>query len=369
MKILITGADGFVASNLLIHISQNKNHELLLHNKQTTESELFQFLETADFIFHLAGVNRPLSENEFFIGNSDLTKKIVSHLESLNKKTPIVFSSSTQALLTNPYGISKKQGEDCIIEYGKKTGASTFIYRLPNVFGKFSKPNYNSVVATFCHNIARSLPIVVNDREKELNLCYIDDLVTSFLETLEGKMSSGYINVTPVYSITLGELADLITSFRDNREKIWIENVGQGFLRAIYSTYISFLPITSCNYSIPKYEDPRGSFVEMLKTKEAGQFSFFSALPGVTRGRHYHHTKTEKFLIIRGKAQFRFQHLITKEYYELVVTDENPTIVDTIPGWTHDITNIGENELIVMLWANEVFNRELPDTIAAEITK
>ncbi|GBF41362.1 NAD dependent epimerase/dehydratase family protein [Leptospira ellinghausenii] len=369
MKILITGADGFIATNLRIHISQNKNHELFLHTKNTTESELFHFLKTADFIFHLAGVNRPLSESEFFIGNSDLTKKIVTHLESLNKKTPIVFSSSIQALLTNSYGISKKQAEDCILDFGKKTGALTFIYRLPNVFGKFSKPNYNSVVATFCHNIARSLPIVVNDREKELNLCYIDDLVSSFLETLDGKNLSGYIDVTPVYTITLGELADLITGFRDNREKLLIENVGQGFIRAIYSTYISFLPITSCNYTLPKYEDPRGSFVEMLKTKEAGQFSFFSALPGVTRGRHYHHTKTEKFLIIRGKALFRFQHLITKEYYELVVTDENPTIVDTIPGWTHDITNIGENDLIVMLWANEVFNRELPDTIAAEITK
>ncbi|PJZ98832.1 capsular biosynthesis protein [Leptospira levettii] len=369
MNILITGADGFVASNLRIHISQKKNYELLLHTKKTTERELFHFLETADFIFHLAGVNRPISENEFFIGNADLTKKIVTHLESLNKKTPIVFSSSIQALLANSYGISKKQGEDSILAYREKTGASVYIYRLPNVFGKFSKPNYNSVVATFCHNIARSLPIVVNDREKELNLCYIDDLIASFLDTLDGKISSGYIDVTPVYTIKLGELADLIKSFKENREKLLIENVGQGFTRAIYSTYISFLPITSFNYSIPKYEDPRGSFVEMLKTKEAGQFSFFSALPGVTRGRHYHHTKTEKFLIIRGKAQFRFQHLITKEYYELVVTDENPTIVDTIPGWTHDITNIGENELIVMLWANEVFNRELPDTISAEIKK
>ncbi|TGK78436.1 SDR family oxidoreductase [Leptospira noumeaensis] len=369
MKILITGADGFVASNLQIHISQNKNHEVLLHNKRTTESELFQFLETADFIFHLAGVNRPLSEKEFYIGNADLTKQIVTHLESLNKKTPIVFSSSIQALLTNPYGISKKQGEDSIFEYSKKTGAPVYIYRLPNLFGKFSKPNYNSVVATFCYNVSRSLPIVVNDADKELNLCYIDDLVTSFLETLDGKLSTGFVDVTPVYTISLAELASLISSFRDNREKLLIENVGQGFTRALYSTYISFLPITSCSYSIPKYEDPRGSFVEMLKTKESGQFSFFSALPGVTRGRHYHHTKTEKFLIIRGKAQFRFQHLVTKEYYELVVTDENPTIVDTIPGWTHDITNIGENELIVMLWANEVFNRELPDTIAAEITK
>ncbi|MCW7493179.1 NAD-dependent epimerase/dehydratase family protein [Leptospira sp. 2 VSF19] len=369
MKILITGADGFVASNLRIHISQNKNHEILLHNKKTTESELYDFLGRADFIFHLAGVNRPLSENEFNIGNADLTKQIVSHLEDLNKRTPIVFSSSIQALLTNPYGISKKQGEDFILEYSKRTCASVYIYRLPNLFGKFSKPNYNSVVATFCYNVSRSLPIVVNDRDKELNLCFVDDLVASFLDVLENKLVTGFVEVTPIYNVTLGTLADLITSFRDNREKLLIENVGQGFIRALYSTYVSFLPISSCSYSIPKYEDPRGSFVEMLKTKESGQFSFFSALPGVTRGRHYHHTKTEKFLIIRGKALFRFQHLITKEYYELVVTDKEPTIVDTIPGWTHDITNIGENELIVMLWANEVFNRELPDTISAEITK
>ncbi|EMY69518.1 UDP-2-acetamido-2,6-beta-L-arabino-hexul-4-ose reductase [Leptospira vanthielii] len=369
MKILITGADGFIACNLKIHISENKNHEVLLHTRSSTDDELSRFLKDADFIFHLAGVNRPTSEDQFFIGNADLTKQIVSLLREFGKKTPIVFSSSIQASLENPYGISKKQGEDFIIDYGKNTGAPIFIYRLPNVFGKFSKPNYNSAIATFCYNISRSLPIVVNDASREMNLCYVDDLIANFLDAINGKVESGFVNIQPTYNISLGELANLITGFRENRDKLFIENVGQGLIRALYSTYISFLPISSCSYSIPKYEDPRGSFVEMLKTKESGQISFFTALPGVTRGRHYHHTKTEKFLIIRGKAQFRFQHLITKDYFELVVNDEEPTIVDTIPGWTHDITNIGDNELIVMLWANEVFNRELPDTISADITK
>ncbi|MCW7471379.1 polysaccharide biosynthesis C-terminal domain-containing protein [Leptospira kanakyensis] len=371
MNILITGSEGFIGKNLHIYFSEKKEIKLFLANRKTTPEEFEFYIREADWIIHVAGTNRPLSEEDFIEGNANTTKKIVEALVLCNKATPIIYSSSIQAELNNPYGKSKRDAELLLLDYSKKTNASVYIYRLPNVFGKFAKPNYNSVVATFCYNISRSLPVEIHDPSKILSLAFIEDVCIEFDNIVHNrvKVETAYPKFEFEYSISLQKLADKLYQYKEVRSTLSIPEVGNSFERALYSTFISYLPIEECQYSIPEYRDPRGRFVEMLKTESSGQFSFFTAPPGITRGRHYHNTKTEKFLIIQGRALFRFQHYFTKEYHEITVDGSNPKIVDTIPGWTHDITNVGENELIVMLWANEVFDRNLPDTFSAEISK
>lgn len=371
MKILVTGAKGFIAKNLIVRLTEKyKNLELFEYHKGSDEHELAYFLERADFVFHLAGVNRPQDESEFGVGNTDLTKKILNFLTRLKRDIPFVLSSSTQASKDNSYGISKRLAEEfvnsSILKY-------TYIYRLPNVFGKWCKPNYNSAVATFCHNIAHDLSVNIHDPEVTLNLVYIDDVISSFISIvdahLEGQsLKSGYVDVHPVFAVKLGNLVECIRSFKDGRETLLVERVGEGFLRALHATYLSYLDPSMFSYTVPAYSDARGNFVEVLKTIDSGQFSYFTAHPGVTRGGHYHHTKTEKFLVIKGKAMYRFRHIIDSRYYELSVdASEGPKVVETIPGWAHDITNIGEDELIVMLWANEIFDRTKPDTIQSGV--
>jgi len=371
VNILITGSDGFIGKNLKLYFLEKKDVNLFLANRKTSQIELKHFILSADHIIHLAGVNRPVLESEFLEGNANTTKEIVDILVEHKKTTPIYYSSSIQAELDNPYGKSKFEAEKSLSYYNSKTGAPVIIYRFTNVFGKFAKPNYNSVVATFCFNIARSIPIEIHHPEKILKILFIDDICKDIEFALklpnEGKLE--FRKVEPIYEITIGELADTLNNFKNIRNSLLIPPVGQSLMRALYSTYISYLPIEDCEYEINQYQDPRGRFVEMLKTESSGQFSYFVAPAGVTRGRHYHNTKTEKFLIIQGKALFRFQNRLTNEYYEIRVEGSSPKIVDTIPGWTHDITNIGEEELIVMLWANEVFNRDEPDTFYAEIEK
>lgn len=264
----------------------------------------------------------------------------------------------------NAYGVSKASAEKYIEDYGTETGADYFIYRLPNVFGKWCRPNYNSFVATFCHNIANGIDININDPSAGVTLIYIDDLCNEMLSILQKERVRGYLQVQPEYSVTVGEVADLLYKFRDSRETLVTEEVGTGFTRALYSTWLSYLKPAQFSYTVPFYEDARGTFCEMLKTKSSGQFSFFTAHPGITRGGHYHHTKNEKFLVIKGHACFKFEHIITHEKYELIVSSDSYQIVETVPGWSHDVTNIGNDELIVMLWANEIFDRELPDTIS-----
>jgi UDP-2-acetamido-2,6-beta-L-arabino-hexul-4-ose reductase len=248
------------------------------------------------------------------------------------------------------------------------TGNPCVVFRLPGVFGKWCKPNYNSVVATFCNNIARDLPISINNRDVKLSLVYVDDVIDEFVSLIL-KHSAGYkyCEVYPMYEVTLGQLAGCIESFKYSRKSLVTEKVGHGFMRSLYATYISYLPPEKFTYELPVYSDPRGKFVEMLKTKDSGQFSYFTAHPGVTRGGHYHHTKSEKFLVIRGQALFRFRNVINGERYEVSVEGGVPRVVETIPGWTHDITNIGNEELVVMLWANEIFDRSNPDTIADKV--
>lgn len=368
MRVLITGAHGFIGRNLELRLREMQQDELLLVTRQTSPDERRALLERCDAVVHLAGVNRPLDDTEFAIGNADLTSTICHELRSVGRPIPIIYASSVQAERDNPYGRSKRDAEDAVGRYGLDMDAGTAILRLVNVFGKWSRPNYNSAVATFCHNIARALPITVDDPAAVLSLVFIDDVVDAILSLLAtGVRADGVVPVGPIQQITVGELAATIRSFAESRTSLTIPRVGTGLLRALYSTYVSFLPADRFAYALRRHEDSRGVFAEMLRTEDAGQISFFSAHPGVTRGGHYHHTKTEKFLVVKGTAKFGFRNIISGEYRELIVRGAEATVVETVPGWAHDIRNIGDDEMIVLLWANEVFDPQRPDTVAAPV--
>ena len=365
MNILVTGAAGFIGQNLCVFLQEGGFDNIEKITLDDNATSIVNKVESADFIYHLAGINRPKNNDEFKKGNTDLTQKIIDTLLKSGRKTPILLTSSIQAELDNPYGASKAGAEQVVAAYQQKTGATTYIYRLPNVFGKWCRPNYNSAVATFCYNTLNDLPITINNPDAALNLVYIDDVCQSFVGLLSAtpQTAEEYSYVEPVYQTTVGEVAALLAEFKESRESMVTAKVGEGFVRALHSTYISYLVPEQFAYEVTRHSDERGTFVEMLKTKDSGQFSFFTAHPGITRGGHYHHTKTEKFLVINGKASFKFRHISTSESYELIVDGEESRIVETAPGWSHDVTNIGDNELVVMLWANEIFDREKPDTI------
>ncbi|MEK9951715.1 MAG: NAD-dependent epimerase/dehydratase family protein, partial [Curvibacter sp.] len=282
------------------------------------------------------------------------------------RRIPILYTSSTQAALDNPYGRSKRDAEAALQAVGRAPLVPVHVFRLPNVFGKWCRPDYNSAVATFCHNIARGLPVWINDPQAVMTLVYVDDVLDRFLQLMDGADAAagpdGFESVAPQYTVTVGELARQLQAFRDSRGTLMTDRVGTGLVRALYATYVSYLPVEAFAYEVPQHADPRGVFVEMLKTPDCGQFSYFTAHPGVTRGGHYHHSKTEKFLVIRGDAKFRFRHMQTGQVHELLTSGVRPQIVETVPGWTHDITNIGDDEMVVMLWANEIFDRARPDT-------
>lgn len=369
MKVLVTGANGFIGKNLLIHLQEKKTIEIVTLLKNEPASSLSSKLENVDFVFHLAGINRPLEEKEFVTGNTDLTKDLCLAIKKTGRKIPVIYTSSIQAENQNAYGSSKKNAESALLELHSETGSQVYIYRLPNVFGKWCRPNYNSAVATFCNNIANGLPVTINDPKAVVTLVYVDDVVKTFVKTMDTlPVVSGFPEVQPIYKVTVGELVKEIQSFHDDRHtSLVVGPVGVGFTRALYATYVSYLRPEQFSYKLIKHEDPRGLFVEMLKTKESGQFSYFTAHPGITRGGHYHHTKTEKFLVVKGKALFRFLHLKTGEKYEYYTSSAVPEIVDTIPGWSHDITNVGDDEMVVLLWANEIFDREHPDTISHKV--
>ncbi|QJC78436.1 UDP-2-acetamido-2,6-beta-L-arabino-hexul-4-ose reductase [Pseudomonas umsongensis] len=368
MKVLITGSNGFVGKNLIAHLAERADIEVIPFTREDSVSRLQELVRDADFVFHLAGVNRPQTPEEFITGNTDLTQALCDAIVASGKLTPVLYTSSSQAELDNPYGSSKRGAESALLALKEQHNSPVYLFRLPNVFGKWSRPNYNSAVATFCHNIIHDLPIQINDPEALINLVYIDDVIAQFVATMDGPLSNElFVNVEPQYRITVGALAEQLRAFRNSRSSLITEPVGAGLVRALYATYVSYLPPASFTYGVPKYADPRGTFVEMLKTRDSGQFSYFTAHPGVTRGGHYHHSKTEKFLVIRGKACFRFRHILSGEYYELFTTGDEPEIVETVTGWTHDITNIGDEEMIVMLWANEVFDRLRPDTYARPV--
>lgn len=371
-RILVTGSNGFIGKNLVVRLNELSNVSITSFVRGDDAARLPQLVSQVDAVVHLAGENRPADEVAFAQVNSGLTSALCEVVRqafhSTGRHIPLVLASSTQAERDNPYGRSKLAAEEAVQALAKETGNPCVIFRLPGVFGKWCKPNYNSVVATFCHNIARDLPIQINDPAASLRLVYVDDVVTALLAALEVP-APGCVqaNVEHEYSTTLGELASQIRAFGDCRDTLMTDRVGTGFVRALYATYISYLPRDKFSYQVTQHADPRGVFVEMLKTPDSGQFSYFTAYPGVTRGGHYHHSKTEKFLVIKGEALFRFRHLITSELVELRTSGCTPEVVDTIPGWAHDITNVGDNEMVVMLWANENFSRERPDTVASKV--
>ncbi|MFJ4391947.1 UDP-2-acetamido-2,6-beta-L-arabino-hexul-4-ose reductase [Pseudomonas soli] len=368
MKVLITGANGFVGQNLIVHLSELPDVQVLRFTRDDGLDSLPALVSQVDFVFHLAGVNRPQDPLEFQSGNADLTRALCDAIVAGGRPVPVLYTSSIQAGLDNPYGLSKRAAEDELIQLAANHGVPVHLFRLPNVFGKWARPNYNSAVATFCHNIARDLAININDPDAQINLVYVDDVIAQFIAVMRGAVAgSPFVSVEPQYRITVGELAEQLRAFRDSRQSMVTEAVGTGLVRALYSTYLSYVPAERFTYDVPRHGDPRGVFVEMLKTRDSGQFSYFTAHPGITRGGHYHHSKTEKFLVIKGKACFRFRHIVTGEFHELFTDGEQARVVETVPGWTHDITNVGEDEMIVMLWANEIFDREHPDTYARPV--
>jgi UDP-2-acetamido-2,6-beta-L-arabino-hexul-4-ose reductase len=358
MQVLITGSNGFIAQNLLVRLGELEGFKTVTFSRQTPEQQLSDLVSDIDVVVHLAGINRPPLPEEFVSGNTGLTQNLCKALLECGRQVPVIFSSSTQAALDNPYGKSKLDAELALRDYAAQSGATVYIYRLPNVFGKWCRPNYNSAVATFCHNIARGLPIQINDSNAALSLVYVDDVVDEFIRVLKNKPhleALEFCSVPIQYQTTVGGLAQQLEAFRDGRTSLISEQVGVGLVRALYATYMSYLSPDAFAYKVPKFGDPRGVFVEMLKTKDSGQFSYFTAHPGITRGGHYHHTKTEKFLVIKGQARFGFRHILTNETYELLTSGEIPEIVETA------------EEMVVMLWANEIFDRDRPDTIASKV--
>jgi len=371
-RVLVTGANGFIGKNLVTRLEETSGFTIIRFTREDDASSLVNLVALVDIVIHLAGENRPKNESAFLEVNTRLTEVLCDAIRAeYNKngrKVKLIFASSTQAKLDNPYGVSKLAAEALVKDLASAMDDAALIFRLPGVFGKWCRPHYNSVVATFCHNIARDLPTYVSDPSTSLKLVYIDDVVSKLIDIISTPSAVSHeTRVEPEYTITLGELYDTIHSFRSSRETLMTDRCGTGLLRALYATYISYLPKEKFSYCLPQHRDRRGIFVEFLKTRDSGQFSFFTALPGVARGGHYHHTKSEKFLVVKGEALFRFRNLITEEMAELHITSDNLMVVDTIPGWSHDITNIGEDEMIVMLWANENFDRDRPDTIMSKI--
>lgn len=368
VRIVVTGGDGFIGKNLRVRLGEAGYREVVSIGRNATNQAWVSALGSADVVFHLAGANRPASNREFIEINRDLTRSIVEIVASAGTRPRIFFTSSAKVGEGSDYARSKAQGEQVLLDGAARTGAIIIIQRLPNVFGKWARPDYNSAVATFCHNVARGLPVTVHDPAAPLTLLYIDDLIDQWLEMLASPPLETSITPPPqAYDTTVGAVAGIIQGFARDREAALIASVGIGLTRALYATYVAALPEDRFSYPITAHTDPRGSFSEMLKTRTSGQFSYFTAHPGVTRGGHYHHTKTEKFLIVHGEALFRFRHILTGDTHEVRTSGATPVVVETIPGWAHDVTNVGEGEMVSLLWANEIFDRARPDTIAAKV--
>lgn len=361
-RVLVTGADGFIGRNLCARLGEAARLDVA---RITRKDGLAAALDRADFVFHLAGASRPRDAADFRTDNEDYTRSLCGLAAGTGRAIPIVFASSTQAALDNPYGASKRAAEAILSEYGRRTGAFVRLLRLANVFGKWAEPNHNSAIATFCHNMARNLPVDVRDRSAPLRLAYIDDVVSTLVGFLEPRPDARQREVEPVYDTTVGEVVDILREFADGRGALATPRAGAGLRRALYATYLSHLDPSGFAYRIPRHGDARGEFVEMLKTEDSGQISYFTMRPGAARGGHYHHTKTEKFLVVRGTARFGFRNVATGRTAEILVCGGEGQIVDAVPGWAHTVTNVGDDEVICMLWASEVFDPGRPDTSAA----
>ena len=380
-NILITGAYGFVGKNLseslaCIRDGKDRTHpeleigEIYLYDVDTDPALLPEYCKKADFVFHLAGVNRPKDTAEFMQGNFGFTTTLLDTLKSVGNKAPIMISSSIQAALDNPYGQSKKAGEDAVFAYGKENNVDVLVYRFPNLFGKWCRPNYNSVIATFCNNIANDLPITVNDRSVVLTLCYIDDLVSEMLRALAGNPSRAgeFCEVPVTHKISLGELADTLISFKESREKRSVADMSDPLTKKLYATYLSYLPPEDgFSYPLTMNVDARGSFTEVFRTEERGQVSVNISKPGIVKGNHWHHTKNEKFLVVSGKGVIRFRKVGESKVYEYFVSGDKLEVVDIPTGYTHNIENLGDGDMVTLMWANECFDPARPDTYYLEV--
>nr|WP_315023607.1 capsular polysaccharide biosynthesis protein CapF [uncultured Aminipila sp.] len=390
MKILITGAYGFIGKNLICELQNKGYNDLCFCGRDTKIEELDKYARECDFIFHLAGVNRPENTEEFMEGNFGFTKSLLELLKKHKNEAPVLCTSSTQALLDNPYGNSKLAGEELLLDYEIETGAKVYVYRLTNVFGKWCRPNYNSAVATFCYNVANNLPIQITDENRMMELVYIDDVVQAFIACLEGHIESysnknqdGRLVLSTVYKVSLGSMAELIKKFKDDRNTLEVPDMADDFCKKLYSTYLSYLPEDQFSYPLKMNMDHRGSFTEILKTTCFGQVSVNISKPGITKGNHWHHTKIEKFLVVSGKGVIRFRKVTAEGFkeenqpfggsaingdsdknkvIEYHVSGDKLEVIDIPPGYTHNITNIGETDMVTIMWANESFDPQKPDT-------
>ncbi|MCL2226107.1 MAG: NAD-dependent epimerase/dehydratase family protein [Oscillospiraceae bacterium] len=367
MKILITGANGFIGNTLRVHLSLKTDAELLLFDLPQTLADLNELACGADFVFHLAGVNRPEKPEEFWIGNAGLTGDLVKMLERQQRGIPLVLSSSVQAELDNPYGRSKREAERLVFEYSKKTGAPVYAYRLPNVFGKWCRPNYNSVVATFCHNAATKRPLRIDDPAKELTLLYIDDIIREFLRIVDGgaqPCAESCLSITPVYSVTVGDLASKITAFAESRRSFTLGyNMGDPLTKKLYATFLAYTEADDLSNAADMKTDYRGFFAELIRSPYFGQISISRTKPGIKRGDHWHSTKAEKFIVIEGKAVIQFRKIGSKDKIVYCVSGDKLEVVDMPTGYTHSIQNVGETDVLTIFWAGEIFDPENPDTI------
>ncbi|MDZ4177758.1 MAG: NAD-dependent epimerase/dehydratase family protein [Coriobacteriia bacterium] len=372
MKVLVTGAAGFIGKNLVERF-RNGSHEdteLLLFTLDSSDDDLAAYCSECDFVFHLAGVNRPQDPAEFVEGNVDLTAQILNLLAQRADPCPVLLSSSAQASLDNPYGASKLAAEETVRAYGRDTGAEVFIYRLPGVFGKWSQPNYNSVVATFCHNVARDLPISVSNPATALTLAYIDDVVDEFLRAKLGeatRVDDGFCEVPVTHEVTLGRIVELLAEFRAGRETLEVPDTSDAFTLKLYATYLSHLPADAFSYPLDMNVDERGSFTEIIRSADRGQFSVNVIKPGITKGNHWHDTKNEKFAVVSGRGVIRFRKVGESEINEYPVSGDRIEVVDIPPGYTHSIENLGDADMVTFMWANECFDPDRPDTYWLEV--
>lgn len=370
MRVLITGARGFIGKNLTVALKRRAGIDVFEYDLDSRPGDLAGGLAASDAIFHLAGVNRPERDADFAAVNTDLTRRICDELRRMRRAPIFVLSSSTQAALDNPYGISKREAEEILFGFSRETGASASVFRLPGVFGKWCRPNYNSVVASFCYSIARDLPIVISDPSREIELVYIDDVVRSFIDILDGRLpvSNGpYCHVEPTRRIALGVLAETIHGFRDSRSSLVLADMSDPFTRALYATYISNLPAGSFAYAMTQRIDPRGELAELLKSPHFGQIFVSRTRPGITRGHHYHDTKVEKFIVLEGDAIIRFRPVLGGDIIEYPVSGREFRVVDIPPGYSHSIENVGQTDLIVLFWADEIFTPGVPDAFGMTV--
>jgi len=365
MKVLVTGSSGFIGKNLCASLQLRDDIELLTFTHDQTTDILSKLVEEADFIYHIAGVNRPDDDSEFIKGNTDLTKSIIDVLRVNKKQTPLLITSSTQAELDNAYGKSKLGAENEVFTWHDESSAPTYVYRLPGVFGKWSRPNYNTVVATFCYNIANDLPITISDPEHEISLVYIDDVINTFISHLDNPTANytGIQSIERVFSITLGELSNRIHTLHDIRTDLIVPDLSDVLNKFLYATYISYFPTTDFSYLLSKNSDERGYLAEFIKSQQFGQVFVSNTKPGISRGNHWHQTKIEKFFVVSGKAEVTFRNKIdNQDIIRYIVNGDDMKVLDIPTGYVHAIKNIGDTNLVTIFWANEILDKSYPDT-------